>query len=165
MKQCLEVRITITTPLISGDIFALVLDTPFADWIVGNYVNTSVPAECPQSIEGEEKKNTDTVDCTISDESIDPCHAVQTRSQKIKQNTVDRNIDLCAYEYSTDTPLTQPIDYSEICKELNICDRKQLVDYQKNDTSLDIVRSYAIDESQDIQSYYIYDSALLYIVC
>ena len=84
VRQCPEVRINITKSFISGDILALVLDTPFADFIVGNYVNTSVPAECPQSVESEEQKNTDTSDCNISGESIYPCHAVQTRSQKIK---------------------------------------------------------------------------------
>jgi len=134
---------------------------------VGNYVNTSVPTECPQSVEGEEQKSTDTSDCNISGESIDPCHAVQTRPQKIKQNAVDRNIDLCADKYSTDTPLTKPIDISEVqnvCKEFNICDRKQLVNYQKNDTSLDKVRSYVIVEPQDTQSYFMYDSDLLYTV-
>jgi hypothetical protein len=60
VKQCPEVRINITTSFISGDILALVLDTPFADLIVGNYVNTSVPAVCPQSVESEEQKSTDT---------------------------------------------------------------------------------------------------------
>ena len=84
MKQCPEVRINIATPFVSGDILALALDTPFADLIVGTYVNTSVPAECPQSVESEEQKSTDTSDCNISSEIIDPCHAVQTRSQKIK---------------------------------------------------------------------------------
>jgi hypothetical protein len=44
VKKFPEVRINITKPFISGDILALVLNTPFADLIVGNYVNTSVPA-------------------------------------------------------------------------------------------------------------------------
>ena len=96
VKKYPEVRINITIPFISGDILALVLNTPFADLIVGNYINTSVPAECSQSVESEEQKGTDTSDCNISGESIDHCHAVQTRSQQIKHNTVDRNIDLGA---------------------------------------------------------------------
>ena len=116
MKKFPEVPINITTPFISGDILALVLNTPFADLIVGNYVNTSVPAECPLSVESEEQKSTDTSDCNISSESIDPCHTVHTRSQKIKDNTVDRNIDLGADKYSTDTPLTKAIDISEVFK-------------------------------------------------
>jgi hypothetical protein len=37
------VYINVSTPFISGDIVALILDTPFADLVVGNYVNTSVP--------------------------------------------------------------------------------------------------------------------------
>jgi hypothetical protein len=45
-----------------------------------------------------------------------------------------------------------------------MCDRKQLVDYQKNDTNLDKVRSYVIDEPQDTQSKFIYNSDLLYRV-
>lgn len=62
------------------------------------------------------------------------------------------------------TPLTKPIDISEVCTEFNICDRKQLVKYQKNDTRLDKVRSYVIDEHQDTQSYFMYDLDLLYRV-
>jgi hypothetical protein len=112
VKKFSEIRINITTPFISGDILALVLNTPFADLIVSNYINTSVPAEYPQSVESEEQKSTDTSDCNISGESIDPCHAVQIRSQKIKHNTVDVGAD----KYSTDTPLTKPIDISEVCK-------------------------------------------------
>jgi hypothetical protein len=33
----------VSPPFISGDIVALILDTPFADLVVDNYVNTSVP--------------------------------------------------------------------------------------------------------------------------
>jgi hypothetical protein len=43
VKQCPKVYINVSTPFISGDIVALILDTPFADLVVGNYVNTSVP--------------------------------------------------------------------------------------------------------------------------
>lgn len=144
-------------------ILALALNTPFADLIGYDYVNTSVPAMCSQS-PGGEQKSTDTSDCNISVERIDPGHASQTRSQQIKQNVVDRNIDLCADKYSTDTPLTKSFDISEVCKEFNICERKQLVNYQKNDTNLDKVRSYVIYEPQDTQSYFMYDSDLLYRV-
>jgi hypothetical protein len=56
VKKFPEVCINITTSFISGDILALVLNTPFADLIVGNYINTSVPTECPQSVESEEQK-------------------------------------------------------------------------------------------------------------
>ena len=62
------------------------------------------------------------------------------------------------------TPLTTPIAISEVCKEFNICDRKQLVNYQKNYTRLDKVRSYVIDEHQDTESYFMYDLDLLYRV-
>lgn len=147
----------------SSYILALALDTPFADLIVDNYVNTSVPAMCSQSV-GEEQKSTDTRDCNISGERIDPCNASQTRSQQIKQNAVDRNIDVCADKYSTDTPLTKPFDISEVGKEFNTCEGKQLANYQKNDTKLDKVRSYVIDEPQYKQSYFMYDSELLYRV-
>jgi hypothetical protein len=43
VKQCPEVYINVSPPFISGDIVALILDTPFADLVVDNYVNTSVP--------------------------------------------------------------------------------------------------------------------------
>jgi hypothetical protein len=42
VKQWPEVYINVSTPFISGDIVAIILDTPFADLVVDNYVNTSV---------------------------------------------------------------------------------------------------------------------------
>lgn len=44
-RQCPEVIIDIHTPFISGKVLALVLDTPFADIIGGNYVNTFIPKQ------------------------------------------------------------------------------------------------------------------------
>jgi hypothetical protein len=35
VKQCPEVYINVSTPFISGDIVALILDTPLADLVVG----------------------------------------------------------------------------------------------------------------------------------
>ncbi|KAL5007617.1 hypothetical protein ScPMuIL_016423, partial [Solemya velum] len=44
-RKCQEVLVDIGTPFISGKVVALVLDTPFADIIVGNYVNKFIPRE------------------------------------------------------------------------------------------------------------------------
>ncbi|CAC5404352.1 Transposon Ty3-I Gag-Pol polyprotein,Transposon Ty3-G Gag-Pol polyprotein [Mytilus coruscus] len=79
MKQCQEVCINVSSPYISGDIIALILDTPFADLIVGNYVNTSVPHSM------DEVHVTQGEDIFVSDDAV-PCHAVETRSQKKKSN-------------------------------------------------------------------------------
>lgn len=57
----------------------MILDTPFADLIVGNYVNTSVQ----HSI--DEIHVTRGEDIFVPDDAF-PCHAVETRSQRKRQN-------------------------------------------------------------------------------
>lgn len=44
-RQCDEVWIDIDIPYIKGTVSALVLDTPFADLVIGNYVSTAIPKE------------------------------------------------------------------------------------------------------------------------
>jgi len=56
-RQCEEVSINTTSPYISDTIQVLVLDVPFADLVIGNFVNTSIPKDCtPEAVE-EKKKN------------------------------------------------------------------------------------------------------------
>ena len=157
-KQCPEVYINVSTPFISGDIVALILDTPFADLVVGNYVNTSVP----HSI--EEVPVTGGRDIFVSEETV-PFNAVETRSRKKKQDEADKKIDETTERFSNDTSITHPIDFSDISQEFKICDRKQLIDLQKTDTTLDKVRSYVSEEHNENQSsYFVYLSDLLYRV-
>ncbi|CAC5399248.1 unnamed protein product [Mytilus coruscus] len=122
VKQCSEVCINVSTPYISGDIIALILDTPFADLIVGNYVNTSVPHSM------DEVHVTRGEDIFVSDDAV-PYHAIETRSQKKKQDVEDRKIDRTAVQRSSDTPISHSIDFSEVTSEFKICDRKQLIRY------------------------------------
>ena len=158
VKQCPEVYINVSTPFISGDIVALILDTPFADLVVGNYVNTSVP----HSI--EEVPVTGVRYIFASEEPV-PFNAVETRSRKKKQDEADTEIDETTERFSNDTSITHPIDFSDISQEFKICDRKQLIDLQKTDTTLDKVRSYVSEEHNENQSsYFVYLSDLLYRV-
>ena len=158
VKQCPEVYINVSTPFISGDIVALILDTPFADLVVGNYVNTSVP----HSI--EEVPVTGGRDIFVSEEPV-PFNAVETRSRKKKQDEADKKIDETTERFSNDTSITHSIDFSDISQEFKICDRKQLIDLQKTDTTLDKVRSYVSEEHNENQSsYFVYLSDLLYRV-
>ncbi|CAC5374158.1 unnamed protein product [Mytilus coruscus] len=157
VKQCPEVCINVSTPYISGDIITLILDTPFADLIVGNYVNTPVPHSM------DEVHVTRGEDIFVSDDAV-PCHAVETRSQKKKQDVEDRTIDRTAVQRSSDTPISHSIDFSEVTSEFKICDRKQLIELQKTDETLNKVRSYVGDDHQNHESYFMYYSDLLYRV-
>jgi hypothetical protein len=103
------VYINVSTPFISGDIVALILDTPFADLVVGNYVNTSVP----HSI--EEVPVTGGRDIFVSEEPV-PFNAVETRSRKKKPDEADKKIDKTTERFSNDTSITHPIDFSEYLK-------------------------------------------------
>lgn len=157
VKQCLEVYINVSTPYNSGDIIALILDTPFADLIVGNHVNTSVQ----HSI--DEIHVTRGEDIFVPDDAF-PCHAVETRSQRKMQNVEDMMTDKTAVQHSCDTPISHSIDISEINIEFNICDRKQLIELQKTDEALNKVRSYVGEDHQIHELYFMYFSDLLYIV-
>lgn len=157
VKQCPEVCINVSTPYISGDVKALILDTPFADLIVGNLVNISVPLSI------EEVPETRGENVFVSEDKI-PCHAVETRSQRKKQVEEDRNIGETTVRLSGDTPISQPIEFSDISNDFKVCDRKQLIKLQKSDETLDKVRSYVCDDHQDQQSYFMYNSDLLYRV-
>ncbi|CAG2185025.1 unnamed protein product [Mytilus edulis] len=66
----------------TGTVLALVLDTPFAELIIGNYVNTYIPTSVKDTVVVSD----DSVDFSVLDPVLDPssepCQAVQTRSQK-----------------------------------------------------------------------------------
>jgi len=57
IRQCKEVWINTTSPYISGTIQALVLDVPFADLVIGNYVNTLIPKDFTHEAVEEKEKN------------------------------------------------------------------------------------------------------------
>ena len=92
-------------------------------------------------------------------------NAVETRSRKKKQDEADKKIDKTTERFGNDTSITHSIDFSDISQEFKICDRKQLIDLQKTDTTLDKVRSYVSEEHNENQSsYFVYLSDLLYRV-
>ena len=107
VKQCPEVYINVSPPFISGDIVELMLDTPFADLVVDNYVNTSVP----HSIEKVPvTRGRDIRDMFVSEDPV-PFNAVETRSRKKKRDEADKKIDETTERFSNDTSITHPIDF------------------------------------------------------
>ncbi|CAG2201924.1 unnamed protein product [Mytilus edulis] len=160
-RVCKEVWIDINTPFVSGTVLALVLDTPFAELIIGNYVNTYIPTSVKDTVVVSD----DSVDFSVLDPVLDPssepCQAVQTRSQKIKQSDEEIRIEKNTEKYSDDLPLTEPFQITNFDSNFQICTRQELIDAQKSDHTLDTIRSYITDDS-DEQSYFTIRSDILY---
>ncbi|CAC5380410.1 unnamed protein product [Mytilus coruscus] len=100
VRNCEEVWINVSTPYISGSVLALVLDIPFANLVIGNYVNTSVPKDvCTEKVEND-GKNIDQ----------DTCQAVQTRAKKKQEDEKEEKIQVSIdklNEHVTDNILPQ----------------------------------------------------------
>ncbi|CAG2194243.1 unnamed protein product [Mytilus edulis] len=158
-RVCKEVWIDSCTPFVSGTVLALVLDTPFAELIIGNYVNTYIPTSVNDTIVVSD----DSVDFLVSDPVLDPspepCQAVQT--QTIKQSDDEIRIEKNTAKYTDDLPLTEPFQITNFDSYFQICTRQELIDAQKSDYTLDTIRSYITDES-DGQSYFTIRSDILY---
>ncbi|VDH96334.1 Hypothetical predicted protein, partial [Mytilus galloprovincialis] len=97
----------------------------------------------------------------VLDPSSEPCQAVQTRSQKIKQSDEEIRIEKNTEKYSDDLPLTEPFQITNFDSNFQICTRQELIDAQKSDHTLDTIRSYITDDS-DEQSYFTIRSDILY---
>ncbi|KAL5017538.1 hypothetical protein ScPMuIL_007127, partial [Solemya velum] len=138
-RKCQEVLVDIGTPFISGKVVALVLDTPSADIIVGNYVNKFIPREIGDvAMVGDTRQvNTQT----------DPV-AVQTRSQAKVESLAER-------DHLIDTVITND-------KSQGICDKQDLKLAQKSDSSLDRVRRLATEGPFEGKSYFIEKDDVLY---
>ena len=85
LEKCPEVWIEVDTPYVKGKVVALVMNTPFADLIVGNYTRVDIPV----------KKETRSVD--KEDEKF---QALETRSTS-KKRTVEEQI-LDGYDFGKD---------------------------------------------------------------
>jgi hypothetical protein len=88
VRECPEAWINIVTPYITGTVLALVLESPFADLIVGNLVNTSIPKPVGNQI-AIQNSNELTFSNYLGEKSTEltecPCSAVQTRKQRAKE--------------------------------------------------------------------------------
>ena len=146
VRHCEEVWIDVSTPYISGVVLALVLNIPFADLVIGNYINTSIPKDvCTEKIE-KEGKNLVT----------DACQAVQTRAQKKEDDKKEEKIQASIEKLDklqTDGMVQQ------VSK---LYSRDQLRIAQSEDTSLDKVRSLVQDYPGKQSSYFILKSGILY---
>ncbi|CAC5401481.1 unnamed protein product [Mytilus coruscus] len=123
-RECKEVWIDINTPFVSGTVLALVLDTPFAELIIGNYVNTHIPT----SVNDTAVVSDDSVDFLVLDPVLDPssepCQAVQTRSQKINQSDEEIRIEKNTEKYRDDLPLKEPFQITNSDSNFQICTRQ-----------------------------------------
>ncbi|XP_052080712.1 uncharacterized protein LOC127718696 [Mytilus californianus] len=148
VRNCEEVWINVTTPYISGSVLALILDIPFADLVIGNYVNTSVPKDvCTEKVEND-GKNIDQ----------DTCQAVQTRAKKKQEDEKEEKIQVSIdklNEHVTDNILPQ------VGKMYS---RDELKLAQADDKSLNKVRSLVQENPGQQSSYFIMKSGILYRV-
>ncbi|XP_062594005.1 uncharacterized protein LOC134255486 [Saccostrea cucullata] len=137
-RNCDEAMVDLKTPYVSGKVHALVLDSPFADVIIGNNVSILKPMED----EKEVKRDGD-------DENT--CAAVQTRLQaKLEQGNS-----------SSQRKATEKDSEDESLKQL-WCSREKLVELQESDDSLKSALSMAQDDSQEGKSYFQKQDGLLY---
>ena len=81
VRECQETWIDIVTSYITGTILALVLECPFANLIVGNLVNTSIPKPVENQI-AIQNSNELTFSNYLGELTEYPCSAVQTRKQR-----------------------------------------------------------------------------------
>ena len=157
-RDCKEAWINIITPFVSGTVSALVLDTPFADLIIGNYVNTSIPT---LPVIHDSKPETETMNKSISDFS-ESCTAVQTRAQKQKEDDATVRAEMASKKYENDKPLGDTLQVNNFDTFQNICSRNDLIQAQKNDSSLDRIRSFVTDSIEDSPSCFVIKSDLLF---
>ncbi|XP_062589077.1 uncharacterized protein LOC134250727 [Saccostrea cucullata] len=137
-RNCDEAMVDLKTPYVSGKVHALVLDSPFADVIIGNNVSILKPMED----EKEVKRDGD-------DENT--CAAVQTRLQsKLEQGNSN-----------SQRKATEEDSEDESLKQL-WCSRDKLVELQESDDSLKSALSMAQDDTQEGKSYFQKQDGLLY---
>ncbi|CAC5405556.1 unnamed protein product [Mytilus coruscus] len=143
-----EVWINVTTPYISGSVLALVLDIPFADLVICNYVNTSVPKDvCTEKVEND-GKNIDQ----------DTCQAVQTRAKKKQEDEKEEKIQV-----SIDK-LNEHVTENRLPQVGKMYSRDELKLAQADDKSLNKVRSLVQENPGKQSSYFIMKSGILYRV-
>ncbi|VDI35490.1 Hypothetical predicted protein [Mytilus galloprovincialis] len=68
-----------------GTVLALVLDTPFAELIIGNYVNTYIPTSVKDTVVVSDDSVDFSVLDSVLDPSSEPCQAVQTDHRRLNK--------------------------------------------------------------------------------
>ncbi|CAC5398409.1 unnamed protein product [Mytilus coruscus] len=146
VRNCEEVWINVTTPYISGSVLALVLDIPFADLVIGNYVNTSVPKDvCTEKVEnGGNYIDQDTY------------QAVQTRVKKKQEDEKEEKIQV-----SIDK-LNKHVTDNILPQVGKMYSRDELKLAKADDQSLNKVRSLVQENPGKQLSYFIMKSGILY---
>ena len=85
LENCPEVWIVVDTPYVKGKVVALVMNTPIADLIAGNYTRVDIPV----------KKESSSVD-----KEDEKCQAVETRSTSKKRKVEEEVLD--GYDFGKD---------------------------------------------------------------
>lgn len=161
-----EVWIDIVTPYITGTVLALVLESPFADLIVENLVNTSIPKPVENQL-AIQNSNELTFSNYLGEESTDltacPCSAVQTRKQRAKELKEVEKDQASEKAYINDTPVSETVEISNPENTFSFCRRQDLIEVQKKDSSLDKAGSLVINEpSGDFSSCFVFRTNILY---
>ena len=113
-------------PFVSGTVLALVLDTPIADLVIGNYVNTSILAIAKPA------GATETVKPFVSEIS-EPCRVARARSEKLKVSTDQIKAELAIEKYREDQPLRETFQINN--EHFDICSREEFIKVQQDDGS------------------------------
>jgi hypothetical protein len=166
VRECQEAWIDIVTPYITGTVLALVLESPFADLIVGNLVNTSIPKPVENQI-AIQNSNELTFSNYLGEKSTEltecPCSAVQTRKQRAKELIEVEKEQASGKVYTNDTPVSETVEIRNPENAFSFCSRQELIETQKSDSSLDKVRSLVINEpSGDFSSCFVFRTTILY---
>jgi hypothetical protein len=166
VRECPEAWINIVTLYITGTVLALVLESPFADLIVGNLVNTSIPKSVGNQI-AIQNSNELTFSNYLGEKSTEltecPCSAVQTRKQRAKELKEVEKEKASGKVYTNDTPFCETVEINNPENTFSFCSRQELIETQKSDSSLDKVRSLVINEpSGDFSSCFVFRTTILY---
>jgi hypothetical protein len=164
VRECQEAWIDIVTPCIT--VLALALESPFADLIVGNLVNTSIPKPVENRI-AIQNSNELTFSNYLGEKSTEltecPCSAVQTRKQRAKELIEVEKEQASGKVYTNDTPISETVEIRNPENAFSFCSRQELIETQKSDSSLDKVRSLVINEpSGDFSSCFVFRTNILY---
>lgn len=115
-RTCPEVWVHIDTPYISGTILALIMETPVADLVLGNQVDTTIPLEVAIY-----------EPTVITSEDVEVIEAVQTRAGKLKDQEQE--------EKPSDTPGKDKDPGEDL-----LGNRDELRKEQQSDVSLQKIR-------------------------
>ena len=129
---------------------ALVLDVPFAELVIGNYVNTSVPRDVMVEEPGSNLNG--------KTDSQGICQAVQTRAMKKQEKEVEEKVQASINKLHKDDSSQKLTEASKLYS------KDELKHAQTEDGSLDKVRQMVTDSPGQQPTYFILKSGILYRV-